>query len=104
MATSWRVLQPSDVPYPLKALFIVALLTGFSGVVGTGYCEHEQRLAFSRTPSPALPIPSNYKGEVRFISQTDAHICNISSWTCFGGMGSAALLNLLAYVLDRRRR
>jgi hypothetical protein len=75
----WRPLPDPDVPRLLKALCVAAWAIGFCGLLGLGYCEHEQRFASSRIPTATLPIASDFKGENRFISQGDARIRDIST-------------------------
>ena len=100
----WRPLPEPDISRPFKALIITAALIAFCGINGWGYYEHEQVWASSKTPTAILSVASDYKGQTRFISQTDARIYNLSMWCFFGGGGICASLSLLAYGLDYRRR
>jgi hypothetical protein len=97
-------LPDPDIPRPLKALCIAAWAIGFCGLLGLGYYEHEQWFSSSRTPTATLRVASDFKGETRFISQTDARICDISTWMAVGGGGTFASLALVTHWLDHKRR
>jgi hypothetical protein len=93
---NWLELPLSNAPLTLRILMIVGLAVGFCGLVAGGYCDHEQRLAFSKTPTDEFPAPSDYKGETRFVSPIAGRICKVSFSVSFGGIGSAILLGFVA--------
>ena|ERR1700692_2036425 len=98
-----RPLDLSDVPRWLRAVIVPAFIVFFGGLIGLGYCEHEQRFSSSQTPNALRPIATSYKGQVRFVSQTDATICRLSTWNTLAGGGVFGLLQFWALTYGLRK-
>lgn len=98
------MLRLADIPNPWKTLIVVAFAVGFSGVLGSGYCEHELRFSSSAAPDMTLSVARDFKGHARFISPTDERICATSDWGAFGGIAAFVAMGLLAHASVNQRR
>jgi hypothetical protein len=94
----------SDAPWPLKTLAILGFVTGMSGLLGTGWSEHEAFFASGTTPKGDYTVPYNLKGRLVYLRQSDGEIYSVSTVCLIGGFATFALSIAISQIPADRRR